>query len=115
LDEPNNLFNYSNVGYQTYYNSQEEIDLIEKLYFDAYRLGEVSNNIAIAEPVFRDADLVSLDFHAVKSSDSGNFIKFNPNGFNGKEICALSRYAGLSDKVSSFGIFNHNNSNKKMF
>ena len=35
LDEPNNLFNYSNIGYQTYYNSQEEIDLIEKLYFDA--------------------------------------------------------------------------------
>ena len=28
LEEPNNLFNYSNIGYQTYYNSQEEIDLI---------------------------------------------------------------------------------------
>jgi hypothetical protein len=26
-----------------------------------------------------------------------------------KEIC-LSRYAGISDKVSIFGIFNHNNS-----
>ncbi|SHG71745.1 Arginase family enzyme [Flavobacterium micromati] len=109
VDEPNNLFNYCNIGYQTYYNSQEEIDLIEKLYFDAYRLGEVSNNIAIAEPVFRDADLVSIDMSAVKSADSGNFISFQPNGFNGKEICALSRYAGISDKVSSFGIFNHNN------
>jgi len=43
LDEPNNLFNYSNVGYQTYYNSQEEIDLIEKLYFYSYRFGEISN------------------------------------------------------------------------
>jgi hypothetical protein len=40
IDEPNNLFNYCNVGYQTYYNSQEEIDLIEKLFFDAYRLGD---------------------------------------------------------------------------
>src|SRR6478672_2338633 len=69
VEEPNNLFNYSNVGYQTYYNSQEEIDLIEKLYFDAYRLGEVCNAIEIAEPVFRDADLVSIDMTAVKSSD----------------------------------------------
>ena len=51
VDEPNNLFNFCNIGYQTYYNSQEEIDLIEKLFFDGYRLGEVSNNIAIAEPV----------------------------------------------------------------
>ncbi len=109
VEEPNNLFNYCNIGYQTYYNSQEEIDLIEKLYFDAYRLGEVSNNIAIAEPVFRDADTVSIDLNSVKSSDSGNTIHFQPNGFNGKEICALSRYAGISDKVSSFGIYNHNN------
>ncbi|WP_333599472.1 formimidoylglutamase [Flavobacterium sp.] len=109
LDEPNNLFNYSNVGYQTYYNSQEEIDLIEKLYFDAYRLGEISNNIELAEPVFRDADIVSIDLNSVKSSYSGNFITFTPNGFDGKEICSLSRYAGISDKVSSLGIFNHNN------
>ena len=110
VDEPNNLFNYSNIGYQTYYNSQEEIDLIEKLYFDAYRLGEVCNNISISEPVFRDADLVSLDLTSVKSSDSGNYNNFQPNGFNGKEICTLSRYAGISDKVSCLGIFNHHGS-----
>jgi arginase family enzyme len=109
VDEPNNLFNYSNIGYQTYYNSQEEIDLIEKLFFDAYRLGEISTNLALAEPVFRDADLISIDLNVVKSSDSGNFTTFTPNGFNGKEICALARYAGISDKVSLFGIFNHLN------
>jgi hypothetical protein len=110
IDEPNNLFNYANVGYQTYYNSQEEIDLIDKLFFEAYRLGEISNSIALAEPVFRDADMVSLDLTSVKSSDSGNFDYFIPNGFSGKEICALSRYAGISDKVSLLGVFNHNNS-----
>ena len=113
VEEPNNLFNYCNIGYQTFYNSQEEIDLIEKLFFDAYRLGDVCNNIAIAEPVFRDADLVSLDLGSIKSSDSGNFIKFAPNGFNGKEICSLSRYVGISDKVTSFGIFNQNNSEQE--
>lgn len=113
LDEPNNLFNYCNIGYQTYFNSQEEIDLIEKLYFDAYRLGEISNNIALSEPVFRDADIVCVDLTAVKSSDSGNLINFIPNGFNGKEICSLTRYAGISDKVSSFGIFNHNNTREE--
>lgn len=113
LDEPNNLFNYCNIGYQTYFNSQEEIDLIEKLYFDAYRLGEISNNIALSEPVFRDADIVCVDLTSIKSSDSGNLINFIPNGFNGKEICSLTRYAGISDKVSSFGIFNHNNTKEE--
>lgn len=110
VDEPNNLFNYCNIGYQTYFNSQEEIDLIEKLFFDAYRLGEISNNISLSEPVFRDADMVSIDLNSVKSADSGNFNSFQPNGFNGKEICSLARYAGISDKVSSFGVFNHANS-----
>ena len=113
VDEPNNLFNYCNIGYQTYYNSQEEIDLIEKLYFDAYRLGEVSHNTTIAEPVFRDADVVSIDMMSVKSSDSGNKNPFVPNGFNGKEICILARYSGISDKISSFGIFNHNNTKEE--
>lgn len=113
LDEPNNLFNYSNVGFQTYYNSQEEIDLIEKLYFDAYRLGDISNNIALSEPVFRNADIVVVDLTSVKSSDSGNLITFTPNGFSGKEICTLARYSGISDKVSLFGIFNHNNSKQE--
>ena len=39
MEPPTNLFNYSNIGYQTYFNSQVEIQLIENLYFDAYRLG----------------------------------------------------------------------------
>lgn len=112
VEEPCNLFNYANIGYQTYFNSQEEIDLVEKLFFEAYRLGEVSNNITLAEPVFRDTDLVSFDLSSVESSYSGNNQYFNPNGFTGKEICSLARYAGISDKVSSFGVFNFENSIK---
>lgn len=108
VEEPNNLFNFCNLGYQTYYNAQEEIDLIDKLYFESYRLGEISNNLAVAEPIFRDADLVSIDMTAIQSAFSGNFLQINPNGFDGKEICSLTRYAGISDKVSSFGIFNFN-------
>lgn len=106
MEEPNNLLGFSNVGYQVYYNAQEEIDLVEKLFFDAYRLGEVTNDITLVEPVLRDADLISIDFYSVQSAYTGNFSKFVPNGFTGKEICALARYAGISDRVSIFGIFN---------
>ena len=66
VEEPTNLFNFSNIGYQTYYNSQEEIDLAEKLYFDAFRLGEIIKNPVVVEPIFRDADLLSLDLQAIK-------------------------------------------------
>lgn len=103
--KPYNLFNYSNLGYQTYFNSQDEIELMERLFFDAYRLGEVSNDVSIVEPVMRDANLVGLDMGAVSAGALGNYRLSSPNGFDGKEICALSRYAGISDKVSSFGVY----------
>ncbi len=107
LDQPYNLFNYATIGYQTYFNSQEEIDLMEKLYFEAYRLGEVSNDITIVEPVMRDANIVSIDLGVVKSSEVSLNQKVSPNGLDGKEICAISRYAGISNKVTSLGIWEY--------
>ena len=58
-EKPNILFNFSNLGYQSYFNAQEELDLMDKLFFDRYRLGEVSADLQIAEPVLRHAHLVS--------------------------------------------------------
>ncbi len=109
VEQPYNLFNYSNIGYQTYFNAQEEIDLMDKLYFDAYRLGNISAEINIVEPVMRDADIVSVDLNAIRSSELSSRHNKMPNGFDGKEICAISRYAGISDRVSSFGIFGYKN------
>ncbi|WP_445954776.1 formimidoylglutamase [Yeosuana sp.] len=107
LDQPYNLFNYATIGYQTYFNSQEEIDLMEKLYFEYYRLGQVSTNIALVEPVLRDANIVSIDLNSIKSAELSLNQKYSPNGFDGKEICAIARYAGISNKVSSFGIYEY--------
>ena len=107
LEEPHNLFNYSNIGYQTYHNSQEEIDLMEKLYFEYERLGDITSDIKNVEPAMRDADLVTIDLNSVKSSEVSDNQKFSPNGFDGREICAISRYAGISNKVSSFGIYEY--------
>ncbi|MFN0729708.1 formimidoylglutamase [Polaribacter gochangensis] len=107
LDKPNNLFNFSNIGYQTYYNSQEELDLLNSLFFDTYRLGEVKD-LTIVEPIMRDADIVSIDIGSIRQSDAPANNNTSPNGFYGEEICAISRYAGISDKVTSFGIYEYN-------
>ena len=107
IDQPYNLFNYSNVGFQTYYNSQEEIDLMEKLYFDAFRLGNTVSNLSSVEPVMRDADVVSFDLSSIQSEGLGYMHPEHVNGFTGREACAIARYAGLSDRVSVFGIFEY--------
>jgi arginase family enzyme len=107
LDQPYNLFNYASIGYQTYFNAQEEIDLMDRLYFESYRLGQVSNDITIVEPVMRDANIVSIDLNAVKGSELSLNQRYSPNGLDGKEICAIARYAGISNKVTSFGVYEY--------
>lgn len=102
--QPYNLYNFSNLGFQTYYNSQEEIDLLDSLFFDSVRLGDLDYDIRLSEPLLRDADIVSVDMQVVAGNNLA-FAKAYPNGIDGKQICNLSRYAGIADRAKIFTIF----------
>jgi formiminoglutamase len=108
LHEPNFLFNYSNLGYQTYYASQDSLRVMNKLYFDVHRLGELAGNIAVAEPIIRNASMMSFDMGAIRSSDAMGNANAGPNGFFGSEACQIARYAGFNDKLSSIGFYEFN-------
>jgi len=108
LHDPNYLFNYSNLGYQTYYASQESLRVMERLYFDVHRLGELSGNISAAEPIIRNANMISFDMRAIRSSDAMGNANAGPNGFYGEEACQLVRYAGFNDKLTSIGFYEFN-------
>jgi arginase family enzyme len=108
LHQPNFLFNYSCLGYQTYFVSLDQRELMDRLYFDTYRLGEVQADIREVEPVVRNADIVSFDISAIRQSDAPGNEHATPNGFYGEEACAISRYAGLSEKLTAFGLFEVN-------
>ena len=105
MEKPNVLNNYTNLGYQSYYCAIEEKDLMDKLYFDGIRLGQLLDNIKISEPVFRDADIVGFDMKCLSWNALADPLKGQPNGIDSRSICALSRYAGISDRVSFFGIY----------
>lgn len=108
MQEPNFLFNFSNVGYQSYFVGNDQVELMEKLYFDAYRLGNVRKDMEEVEPIVRNADILSFDMTAVRMSDAPGNGNASPNGFYGEEACQIVRYAGMSDKLTSFGIFESN-------
>lgn len=108
LNKGKTLYNLTNLGYQVYYTNKDEQKLFNRLSFDSYRLGLIRGNMEDIEPVMRDADMISIDIRAIKQSDAPAHYMPSPNGFYSEEICQLSRYAGLSDKVSSFGIFDLN-------
>jgi len=106
VHKPGYLFNYSLLGYQSYLVNPAEINLLEKMYFDAFRLGEFYSNDKMVEPIVRNADILTFDLNAIRSSDyKGN--QFNlPHGFYGEDACRIMRYAGWSDKLTSLGLFN---------
>lgn len=108
LEQPNYLFNYTNIGYQTYFVDQDSIELMNNLYFDTYRLGNVRADMQELEPIMRNSDMVSIDTGAIRQADSPANYYASPNGFTGDEICKITRYAGISDKVSAIGFFEYN-------
>jgi arginase family enzyme len=108
LHKPNFLFNFTNIGYQTYFVEQGAIDLMHNLFFDIYRLGLLHSDITQAEPLVRNADLFSFDMSAIRQSDAPGNANATPNGFYGEEACQITRYAGMSDKVTSAGFFEMN-------
>ena len=108
LHQPNFLFNFTNIGYQSYYVDIENIELMKQLLFDAYRLGNIKQNIELTEPLIRNANLLSFDVSAIRAADAPGVKNASPNGFNGEEACRMTRYAGLSYKLSSIGFFEYN-------
>lgn len=108
LHQPNFLFNFTNVGYQTYFVDQEAVQLMRNLFFDVYRLGQMRANMEEVEPLVRNADLLSFDISAIRQPEAPGNANASPNGFNGEEACRIARYAGLSDKLTSFGLYEIN-------
>lgn len=105
MEKPNVLNNYTNIGFQSYYCAEQEKDLMQKLYFDSIRLGQVLNQPALAEPVFRDADVVGFDMKCLSWHAIADPLKGQPNGIDSRTICSLTRYAGISDRISFLGFF----------
>ena len=94
-----------NFGYQSYYVSQQDLDEFSDRHFEAYRLGEIRDNLRESEPVIRDSDLLAISMDAVKYSDAPAASNASPNGFTGEEICQVAFFAGLSHRCRSLGIF----------
>ena len=102
------LGHYINIGYQTYLNDQQVLNRFVRRHSELIRIGDVRQGINLTEPLFRDADCAIFDISAVRQSDAPGTAIPSPNGFYGEEICLLSRYAGISDNLKIFGLFDIN-------
>ena len=108
LHDPNYLFNYSHIGYQSYLIDRKSIETLERLYFETYRVGHFRSNIQEMEPIIRNADMMSFDIAAIRSGDAPGTSAAQPFGLTGEEACQICWYAGINEKLSSVGFYEYN-------
>ncbi len=108
---PNFMSHYNHIAFQSYYAHPQMLETLDKLRFDFFRLGKVREHIEDMEPVLRKSNLFSFDMSTVRYSDSPANINGSPNGLTGEDTCLLTRYAGMSEALTSFGIYGYNHHN----
>jgi len=117
LHEPNFLFSYTHLAYQSYLIDPLSVAVLEKLYFEAFRIGQMRSNLQEMEPVIRNADMLSFDITAIRSADAPGNANAQPFGLTGEEACQICWYAGQNEKLSSIGFYEyhpeHDDANKK--
>ena len=98
-----NLFNQQTLGYcaaigfQTYLSPPADVETLKTHYFESLRLGALRENIALAEPLLREADYVWFDLTTVRASDVRKRKHLMPNGLYAEEACRLVHYIAISD------------------
>jgi formiminoglutamase len=106
-ETPNYIRNFNLMAFQSYYTNPTMMETLDKLHFDCHRLGKVRDDVNEMEPILRYTDLMSIDINAVRHSDAPCNHSSSPNGLHGDEICQLTRYAGMSDKCTSLGLYGY--------
>lgn len=105
--EPNFIKTYHHLAFQSYYVHPSMLQTMDKLGFDCYRVGAVKEHLLEMEPVLRSTQLVSIDMSALAHAYApGSAI--SPNGLTGEEMCTLTRFAGMSQQLSTLGIYGYN-------
>lgn len=107
LHQPNFLFSYTHLAYQSFLADPSLLQVMEKLYFDQVRLGQIRDQFKEIEPLIRDADLMSFDLCAIQSADAPGAVDAQPFGLTGEEACQICWFAGTNEKLSSFGLFGY--------
>lgn len=101
VDKPGYLFNIDFIGTQSYYINNQTAAVLDKMYFENHRLGEVRADIEEAEPILRSAHLMMFDMNACRYADAPGTVLQSPNGLYAEEAARLARYAGISNKLTS--------------
>lgn len=107
------LFHLGLIGCQAHFINPAHFDLLNKRHFECIRLGKAHSELSEIEPIIRDGDLLGFNLAALKQIEAPGQSLATPSGFSLDEACQISRYAGMSDKLKSFGIYGFRKANDR--
>ena len=102
-----NLLHLAVLGYQSHFTPPSLSRYMDLRNYEHIRLGSIRSRIEEIEPIIRDADIISYNIAAIRYSEAPEQESLSPSGFFTEEACQLSRYAGMSDKLSSIGFWGY--------
>lgn len=108
LRESPDIFHINFLGYQSYFVSSDVLKKVRDHQFETLRLGTLREDISLVEPLLRDSHFVSFDISSVRIQDAPGYYNGSPNGLYSEEACEISKYAGYSNTLRVFGLFEVN-------
>lgn len=98
---------YNIVGCQAHYVPSIYHKVFPNQQLDLYGLGSSRKELSELEPLFRQSDLLQVHLSVLKQSEAPAVRSGSPSGFLCEELCQLSRYAGMSDRLKGLGVFGY--------
>jgi hypothetical protein len=97
--------NLTVAGLQNFLVSNKETDFLAVQNAEVLGLGQIRRELMQnIEVPFRDADITSIDFRVLANQPLIEGV-LSPQGIDNYDACAMCRYAGLSDRLKIFGLF----------
>ena len=106
------IFQFNLLAYQSYFVSDGLFKKTKGI-TENIRLGLLRENIRVAEPALRNTNVLSFDLGAIRYGDSQGSNNFSPNGLRSDEACQLANFAGLSNHMKVFGLYDSNFNNDR--
>jgi formiminoglutamase len=102
------LFHLQMIGIQSHLVSPAILETLRQKTFDYIHLGPLRDEFRDAEPLLRNTVFLSFDISSVRHSEARTGFQLSSSGLYVEEACRISHYAGLSNKIKVFGIFEVN-------
>lgn len=96
------LFHASLLATQSFLIENDTLNELNEEFIEYARLGELRSNINMCEPLLRQSDVFEFNTSAIKYSEFQASLNQLPNGLTNQEACAICRYAGISNSISTF-------------